>query len=219
MPTHSAVPAIVGYVKELTHTLDLDRFRAAVRARYTEETLSRLLEQSTDYSTRFSVVFALQYVGTFACNGAVAGVLQDDDPKIRELAENALWAIWFRADTDENNAWLRRVAGLISSDELDRAVELATSLVEKAPSFAEAYNQRAIAYWMMKQWQESITDCKKVLELNPHHFGAMSGMGQCYVEVGDFEHAVEAFEKAIGMNRNLEHLQEVIDQLRRKMQS
>ena len=66
----------------------------------------------------------------------------------------------------------------ISRDQLDDALALATRLIARAPGFAEAYNQRAIVYFLQGRFAESIQDCKEVLARNPFHFGAISGMAQ-----------------------------------------
>src|SRR5947209_2658203 len=77
-----------------------------------------------------------------------AGALRDTDPTVRSLADNALWAIWFRADTPENNEILEQVRTLIGRQQIDQAIALATRLIGRAPRFAEAYNQRAIAHYI-----------------------------------------------------------------------
>ena len=56
-------------------------------------------------------------------------------------------------------------------------------LIKRAPGFAEAYNQRAILHFRMKEFQKSVADCEKVLKLNPLHFGALGGMAQCYINL------------------------------------
>ena len=49
----------------------------------------------------------------------------------------------------------------------DKAVAGLDLLVQKAPRFAEAYNQRAILHFRLKQYDRSIADCEKTLQLNP----------------------------------------------------
>ena len=44
----------------------------------------------------------------------------------------------------------------------------------------QGYNRRATVLFLLGRYQESIEDCQLVLELNPYHFGAASGMGMCY---------------------------------------
>ena len=58
--------------------------------------------------------------------------------------------------------------------------------------FAEGYNQRAIAYFMLEELSKSIEDCKKTSELNRYHFGALAGMGHCYLKLGDLAAAMDA---------------------------
>ena len=44
----------------------------------------------------------------------------------------------------------------------------------------QGYNKRATVLFLLQRYQESIHDCKLVLDLNPYHFAAASGMGMCY---------------------------------------
>src|SRR2546422_444778 len=78
------------------------------------------------------------------------------------------------------------------------------TLEELAPELAEAWNQRAIAYFNMGRFTDSIRDCRQALELNPHHFGAAIGMGQCYLQLNDRTAALESFRRALKLNPNLE---------------
>src|SRR4051794_16893553 len=77
-------------------------FRTSVSKRYTEGTLARLLS-STDVQTRRAAVLALGLIGTIEVNPAVAAVLRDEDPLVQRFASDALWELWFRAGTVEQN--------------------------------------------------------------------------------------------------------------------
>src|SRR5205823_9305631 len=126
-----------------------------VTARYTEGTLSRLV-QSSDPKARRAAVLALGLTGSFEVNAAVARALQDPDPTVRDLAVDALWAIWFRADTPENNAALQQVHDLIGRQRFAAADAQATRMIAKAPKFAETYNQRANAVF----FQNRLVECR-----------------------------------------------------------
>ena len=83
---------------------DLDQFREQVTARYTEGTLGRVLTSSPSIAVRRAAVLALGVIGSFEqSNTALGRALRDNDPIVRTMAESALWAIWFRADSPENN--------------------------------------------------------------------------------------------------------------------
>lgn len=50
---------------------------------------------------------------------------------------------------------------------------------------------------MMQEYSESIEDCRRVLEIEPFHFGALSGMGLCFLNTGDLPSALDAFERTL----------------------
>src|SRR5262249_17040641 len=179
----------------------LKGFKKKLAARYTEGTLQRLLESSHTLARRAAVV-ALGLVGTIRSNQAVAGMLYDEDGKVRQFAADALWLLWFRADKPENNRELQRLMRLANDDKGDPAKALAglSALIKKAPRFAEAYNQRAILHYRSEQYSEAIADCETVLKLNPYHFGAASGLARSYLELKKPRAALKAYRSALRIN-------------------
>lgn len=196
---------LVDYYETYLRDHDIDAFRRHVSARYLEGTLARLVEAPNPQARR-AAVLALGLFGSFGVNAAVARALRDGDPTVRSLADNALWAIWFRADTPENNATLERVGALVSQQRFEDAVDLATRLVDRAPRFAEAYNQRAIARYYLGQFPESAEDCRLVLVHNPYHIGALAGLAKCQIRLGQRGSAIETLKRAAKLqpfNRDL----------------
>ena len=185
-------------------------FRAAVGERYSEGTLQRLLAFA-DVKTRRAAGLALGLVGTIDSNAAVAATLHDDDPLVQRIAADALWELWFRAGTAEQNQLLRR-----ASHDPDAAQARADldALIRQAPDYAEAYNQRAIWFFKRGEFARAADDCNTVLRLNPHHFGAAAGLGQCYLKLGKPRAALRAFRQALEINPGLEHLHDTIRTLR-----
>ena len=184
-------------------------FRSAVRKRYTEGTLQRLLH-STDPRTRRAAVLALGLVGTMASSAALAGRLGDDDPLAQRFAADALWEVWFRGGTPEQN-WRLRQATRAGDPAAARAA--LDALVAAAPDYAEAYNQRAIHFFKRGEYPKAVADCEAALRLNPHHFGAAAGLGQCYLKLKKPKAALRAFRQALAINPALEHLHDTIRSL------
>jgi Flp pilus assembly protein TadD len=203
---------LVDYYEAFLRNQDIDAFRNNVSARYSEGTLTRLLHSGNAQARRASVL-SLGLFGGFGSNAAVARALRDTDPTVRTLADNALWAIWFRADSQENNEALERIHRLINRGQYATAIEQADRLVAQAPTFAEAYNQRAIAHYFRGEFAESVADCRKVLEHNPFHIGALSGMGQCQIRLGKIDEAIQTFRKALGIQPYNEGLRSLIADL------
>ncbi len=196
MPEPATAPLLLDYLEAYRLDNDLDAFQRRVEARYTQGTLCRLLRTGTPEARR-AAVLALGLTAKYDANEAVGEALKDRDPIVRNYATQALWAIWFRADTPENNQALRLVKDLVQGDRPREAEQLATRLISRAPKFAEAYNQRAIARFAQGHYAESAADCREVLQLNRYHIGALGGLGQCYLRMGQREDALETFRRAL----------------------
>lgn len=195
----------------------LARFRRSVEARYFESTLVRLLF-SPQAEVRQAAILALGLSGGIAVNAAVAARLRDEDPLARRLAADALWSIWQRGDKPEHNRELQRIVQRIAA-EADASEILAgfEALIRKAPKFAEAYNQRAVFHFHRGDYAKAIVDCEKTLRLNPYHYGAASGMGQCYLKQKKLRAALRIYRRANRINPNLDSVRETIESLERML--
>jgi tetratricopeptide (TPR) repeat protein len=196
----------------------LAAFEKEVASCYLEGTLLRVLH-STLAETRQAAALALGQLGTMNANAPLAALLHDPDDAVRELAIEALWSLWFRADTPENNEELRRLSSQMNQPDPDFDALLAdfAALLQKAPNFAEAYNQRAILHFRRGRWHDAVADCARVLRLNPYHFGAAAGMAQCYLKQKKVRLALRAYRRAYQLNPNLAEVQQAIRSLERRL--
>lgn len=195
----------------------LAKFKRSVESRYHEATLERLLNAPLA-DTRQAAVLALGMIGSIRVNAPLAKCLHDEDPLVRQLAAESLWSIWQRGDSAENNRELQRVVQLTSinrpSDEVLAGFE---NLIRKAPRFAEAFNQRAIFHFQRGDYTKAINDCEKALRLNPYHFGAACGMGQCFMKQKKLRAALRIYRRAHRINPGLETVREAIESLERML--
>jgi tetratricopeptide (TPR) repeat protein len=142
--------------------------------------------------------------------------LKDPDPVVNEMAEHALWSIWFRSGCSQANQQLGRGAQAMDRRDMAHAIQHFTRAIELDPKFAEAYNQRAIAHYLLDQCDQSIADCRRTVELMPCHFGAWAGLGHCHAHEGRFSEALLCYQKALSINPHLECLVEACDELRQQ---
>jgi tetratricopeptide (TPR) repeat protein len=203
---------LVTYYETFLREQDIEHYRRSVSTRYTEGSLCRLIE-SGDTQSRRAALLAIGLYGTYQCNASVARALRDDDLTVRRMASDALWAIWFRADTDENNKTLEQVSKLINRQRTEEALDLATQLIARAPKFAEAYNQRAIAHFVLGHFEESVADCRRVLELNPYHSGALAGMAKCQLQLDQPGEALKTLRRALKLEPHNESLRVLVSAL------
>lgn len=182
------------------------RFKKRVLARYTEGTLIRLLDNKIA-ETRKAALFALGLLGTMEANSPMARLLHDGDNDVVDMATASLWNLWFRADSEENNTELQKATRI---RDREKALECMTNLINKAPDFAEALNQRAIIYFRMKQYEDSIADCQRALDLNPWHFGAQVGMAQSFMKMKKHRSALKAFRNTLKIHPRMEGVADAI---------
>ncbi len=175
-------------------------FRDAVARAYTEGTLQRLLTADA-VKARRAAALAVGLTGTRASVPATAAALRDDDSLVRHFATDALWELWFRDGTDDQNQRLQDAAR--EPDAAKARAEL-DALLREAPEFAEVHNQRAIWFFKRGEFARAAEDCETVLRLNPHHFGAAAGMGQCLLKLNRPRAALRAFRRALDINPNLD---------------
>ena len=64
-----------------------------------------------------------------------------------------------------------------------------------------------------REMHKSLADCDEVMKRNPQHFGALSGYGQIYVHLEDYDKAIAYFRRAVAVNPNLTNLEQVIREL------
>jgi tetratricopeptide (TPR) repeat protein len=123
--------------------------------------------------------------------------LKNPDETIREQATMELWRIWFHQKGAYGLEMIEQSQILLESGELLKAEAVLTELVQDQPDFAEAWNRRAVLYYLTEQYRKSLADCQKAVELNPVHFGAIHGIGLCYAALGEYAEAIHAFRRAL----------------------
>lgn len=116
------------------------------------------------------------------------------------ILQNRIWTIWHQHESTDVNRLMER--GIRSMHEADHEVALAAfnAVIDLDPSFAEGWNKRATLYYYMGQYDLSVLDIQKTLELEPRHFGALSGLAMINMALDRKEAALEAFEQTIAVN-------------------
>ncbi len=113
---------------------------------------------------------------------------------------NKIWQRWFNTDNQTVNAMLQGVLHYRRDQNLKQALILSDRIVAKFPAYSEGWNQRATLFFMLGDYQASLSDIEQTLVREPRHFGALSGRASIYLIQGDRQAAVETIKEALVVN-------------------
>ena len=168
-------------------------------------------------AVRLAGVDRLAEIGRGRDADRVAVLLADPDPQVREAAQTAMWLIWSRSGDPAIDALFIDGVAQMQAGALDDALATFDGIVRRKPAFAEGWNKRATVLFMLGRNEESLRDCGEVFKRNRHHFGALSGAGQIHMRLGNWQQALEFFQRALQVNPNLVGLEPVITMLERRL--
>jgi len=135
-----------------------------------------------------------------------------------EQLTSEIWTRWIASDGDADaDRLMQSGMALMSRGVLDGAEQIFSQLVYKRPDFAEAWNKRATVRFLLGDDTGSRRDIARVIDLEPRHFGALSGLGMISLRNGDPAGALQAFEAALQVNPHLEQAMDVARQLRQQL--
>ncbi|MBD2425035.1 tetratricopeptide repeat protein [Phormidium sp. FACHB-1136] len=123
--------------------------------------------------------------------------LKAADPDHREAATDQLWQLWFNQKGAQGFRNLQQSQALMDKGYFTDAEALLSQVIADLPDFAEAWNRRAVLYYLQDRYLEAIADCQRVIELIPYHFGALHGLGLCHAALGQYPQAIQAFRQAL----------------------
>ena len=98
--------------------------------------------------------------------------------------------------------------------QMRQAISHFTTVIEQAPEFAEGYNMRATAYFMMNQYGLSVADIERTLALEPRHFGALGGLGMIMERTDRPKQALFAYEKLLEVHPKSPQAMDAVERLK-----
>ena len=129
------------------------------------------------------------------------------------------------AQTEKNVDWNARATTLWQDGQYtdpNKAKSYWDRAIAASPKVAEAYNNRGLAFYNLKLYQDAIKDFSQSIRMKPGYAEAFNNRGNAYYELDQYEKARADFDESIKikpkyskahMNRGLVHFQmQAIDQ-------
>ena len=130
----------------------------------------------------------------------------DSDEEASQIVRR-IWGLWGQAPDRTTSRLFDAGETALQHGDLNSALNAFNLVVERAPAFAEGFNQRATLYFQMGRYDDSVADIQRTLALEPRHFGALSGLAQIYESIGNKDAAVRVLRKALEINPHSRRLQ------------
>lgn len=149
-----------------------------------------------------------QLGGLFARLKAAPGLPQ------AQMIEAKIWRIWALHGNAEVDG--RMAIGILNMNNgrFEESLAAFDDVVAKAPDFAEGWNKRATVHYLLGDFDASVRDIHRTLELEPRHFGALSGMGLIFDVLGNAEAAIKVWERALEIHPNMPGIRGRMDELK-----
>jgi tetratricopeptide (TPR) repeat protein len=160
---------------------------------------------------------------TAATLNSVAAPAAQNDPRLARLfvalkaAQSPGWArvletqighIWDETTDPETQLLMEKGLTLMAEDEDEAALKAFDAVVAHAPNFVE---------FLLGDYNASMADIARTLKLEPRHFGALAGLGQVEMALGNKAAALEAFSQALAIDPYLGEVSEMAEQLKKEI--
>ncbi len=114
------------------------------------------------------------------------------------LVEDQIWWFWLgEAPDTETRHLVDEAMRKRDSYDFEGARLLLNDAVKRAPDYAEVWNQRAFILFLQDKLDEALEDADRALELEPRHFGALSGKAHILMRQGRIALGQKALRQAI----------------------
>jgi tetratricopeptide (TPR) repeat protein len=135
---------------------------------------------------------------------ALLDSLLEANPQTAPEIEERVWSLWLESGSPTVDVLMERGIVALEAGELELARDMFDRAVIIRPNFAEAWNRRATVFFLQDDYVDAVQDLEQALKHEPRHFGAWTGLGLIFENLGATAKAVEAFDRALAIHPNLE---------------
>jgi tetratricopeptide (TPR) repeat protein len=114
--------------------------------------------------------------------------------------EDRIWEIWAETGDPVLDKLMVQSSDAMGRSDFSAALQDINQIVARKPDFAEGWNKRATVHYLMGDYEKALSDIDRTLELEPRHFGALSGLGLTNMKLGNDAAAVDAFRRVLAID-------------------
>ena len=128
-----------------------------------------------------------------------------------------IWSKWQSSGSksiDLLTGWARTASG---NKDFSAALDLLDQVVVLRPEYAEGWNQRATIHFLMNNYVKSIADIERTLALEPRHYGALAGLAQIQLALGDKKGALTSWHRVLAIYPSMKNGQDSVIKLEEEL--
>lgn len=126
-----------------------------------------------------------------------AELKRERNERAAERISGRIWAEWFKSGSATIDLMMQWAQTAADKKEFDVALDFLDQVVTLSPNFSEGWNRRATVHFIMNNYAKSMADIDRTLQLEPRHFGALSGMAQILKNTGRKQLALDAYLRVL----------------------
>ena len=134
-----------------------------------------------------------------------------------EDVEKQIWLEWSKSGSKAMDLLLERGRVEMEKGNVDKAIKHFSALIDHAPGFAEGWNARATAWFVVDRYGLSIADIQQTLIREPRHFGALAGLGMILERMNRPKAALQAYKEAGKVHPNRPNVKAALARLEDKV--
>ncbi len=144
----------------------------------------------------FIVIFLLNSAFTTNLDSLFDKLTKAESLIEAEELEKEIWKNWLQhPNNDYLTNKLENATYSMNHQQYHIALKLFTDIINQDPNWAEGWNKRATLLFMIGNYEKSLEDIESTLEIEPRHFGALSGRAQIYIAQKKYDKALKDLEK------------------------
>jgi len=142
-----------------------------------------------------------------------ADLRRERNEKAAERIAGRIWNEWNQSGSASIDLMMQWAQKATEDQKFDVALDFLDQVVTLQPNYAEGWNRRATVHFLMKNYGKSMSDIDHTLQLEPRHFGALSGLAQIMAETGHKQSALEAWQKVLAIYPMMRSAQDQVSTL------
>ncbi|MBX4907725.1 MULTISPECIES: hypothetical protein [Rhizobium] len=142
---------------------------------------------------------------------------RERDPDKASSIANEIRLEWNDSGSATVNLLMQWADKAIEEKRNPAALDFLDEAIALKPDYAESWNRRATLNFVMGNYRKSMSDIEHVLDIEPRHFGALSGMAAILSNSGNDQLTLKAWERFLDIYPADRTAQEQVNMLAEKL--